>query len=79
MTIVKLFEICQDNNDLDVMNVQGSACDNAAATMGNRFVRGNFDKEFLSHWYGSVQSILCDSDWVTPTARAFFEAQGVKY
>ena len=79
LTRAQLFAVCQDSMSLDVMDVHGSASDNAAATIGSRFVRGNFDDEFLSHWFGSLQSILADGDGVSPGARAFFDGHNVAY
>lgn len=78
-TKAELFAICQNTKDFEIMDVHDSAADNAAATMGSRFVRGNFNEEFLSHWFGSLQSVLCDGDNVTPAARKFFESHNVRY
>lgn len=75
----ELFALCQESDSIDVMNVHGDACDNAAATIGQRFVRGNFDDEFLGFWFGSLQVILACSDLVTPEARQFFESNNVAY
>lgn len=79
LTKRELFEMCQRTQSLGVMDVDGLACDNAAATLGSQFVRGQFTDEFIDHWFGSVQSILADSDFVTDSARAFFEKHNVKY
>ncbi len=75
----ELFEMCQRTRCLGVMDVDGLACDNAAATLGGSFVQGQFTDEFINHWFGSVQSILADSDFVTESARAFFDSHNVKY
>lgn len=77
--VADLFETCQADRSDDVAEVHGLACDNAAATMDGKFVRGCFNEEFLSHWFGSVQSILAAGDNVTPAARQFFESHGVAY
>lgn len=82
MTKRELFEECSGNVPLDVMNVSGSASDNAADTVGfgNRFdASGNFTDEFINNWYSSVQSLLCTDDTCTETARKWFELRGVKY
>jgi hypothetical protein len=79
LTRSQLFEVCQNTFSLPVMDVHGAACDNAAATVGSRFVRGNFDDEFLANWFGSLQSILADGDGVTAEARAFFDGHNVAY
>lgn len=73
-----LFVACQRTLSLDVMDVYSLACDNAAATLGGHFVSGTFNDEFLSHWLGSLQSILADCD-VSPAARAFFDEHSVAY
>jgi hypothetical protein len=81
-TKAELFAICQDAKSLDVMNVHGSACDNAAATIGwpNRLnATGGFTDAFIANWFGSLQSILADGDDVTPEARTFFESHHVAY
>lgn len=81
MNTRQLFEICQGSVPLDVMNVHGSAGDNAADTLGSRFVRGDFTDEFISIWYGTLQGILCDDDtsMCTEEARAWFVSHGVTY
>lgn len=79
LTRAQLFAVCQADATDDVANVHGLACDNAAATIGSRFVRGNFDAEFLEHWFGTLQSILADGDGVSPEARAFFDSHNVMY
>ena len=82
MTPRQLFEACGQNDvPLDVMNVSGSAADNAAATIGEnggKFVQGHFTDEFIGYWYGTVQGILCESD-CPQEAREWFEAAGVRY
>lgn len=78
-TKAELFAICQRTNDLEIMDVYSLACDNSAATIGSRFGRGKFDEEFIDHWFGSLQSILCDGDNVSPAARKFFEDLNVRY
>lgn len=81
MTPRQLFEACQGDVPLEVMNVTGSAADNAAATInenGGKFVQGHFIDEFIGHWYRTVQCILCDSD-CPQEAREWLEAAGVRY
>ena len=75
----QLFAACQNDNCLDVMDIHGSACDNAADTIGSRFVRGNFDEEFVSNWFRSLQCILSDGEGVSKKARAFFDGHNVAY
>lgn len=77
--IAALFATCQRAESLGVMNVHGDACDNAAATMGAEFTQGSFGAEFLGHWFGSLQSILSDSEDVSPGARKFFDFHKVPY
>lgn len=82
MNAREIFEACR-NNDVPpaVMNVAGSAADNAAATIeenGGRFVRGEFTDEFITYWIMTVEGLLSDYD-CHPEARAWFEAAGVKY
>lgn len=78
----ELFEACRENDvPLEVMNVAGSAADNAAATIeenGGKFERGVFTDEFIAYWMLTVEGILSEAD-CDPAARAWFEAAGVKY
>lgn len=77
----KIFEACGNDVPLGVMNVCGSAADNAVATInenGGVFVRGKFTDEFICYWILTVQGILSESD-CDPEARAWFEAAGVEY
>lgn len=78
----EIFEACRENDvPLAVMNVAGSAADNAAATIeenGGVFVRGEFTDDFIRYWILTVQGILCESE-CDPEARAWFEAIGVTY
>ena len=75
----ELFELCQRTASLGVMDVDSLACDNAAATLGDEFVKGQFTDEFVEHWFASVQVILASSDFVTETAREFFVRNNVAY
>lgn len=75
----ELFEMCQRTCSLGVMDVDSLACDNAAATLGNRFVQGQFTDEFIDLWLDAVKDILACSDFVTESAREFFERHNVKY
>jgi hypothetical protein len=82
MTPKEVFEACQSNDvPLDVMNVCGSAADNAALTInenGGKFVRGEFTDEFISIWILTVEGIL--SNFECPqVARDWFESRGVTF
>lgn len=78
MNTAELFAVCQDTDSLAVMDVHGTACDNAAATLGSKFVQGTFDSEFLTNWIGSVVDILSTEDGgASAEAREFFAAHGV--
>lgn len=48
----QVFEATRQNEiPLEVMGVAGSAADNAADTLGSRFVRGEFTDEFITIWF----------------------------
>jgi len=77
----ELFEKCRGAVPLSVLNVAGSAADNAALTIdenGGKFIRGEFTDEFIAYWILSVEGILSDSD-CEQEARDWFEAAGVTY
>ena len=80
MNAKELFEACIDNDaPLDVLNVCGSAADNAASTInenGGTFVRGEFTDEFINYWILTVEGILSSGE-VSPEAVAWFESHGV--
>ena len=81
MNTRQLFEACRNNDaPIEVINVAGSAADNAAATInenGGRFVQGHFTDEFMAYWFMTVQGILCDSE-CPAEARDWFAARGVR-
>lgn len=75
----QVFEATHSNDiPLEVMNVAGSAADNAAATInenGGTFVRGEFTDEFIAYWILTVEGILGDD--CPQVAIDWFAAHGI--
>jgi uncharacterized protein (DUF1330 family) len=77
----EVFEACSNVVPLSVMNVCGSAADNAAATInenGGRFVQGEFTDEFITIWANTVAGILNDFE-CEQEARDWFESVGFRF
>lgn len=76
----ELFEATRECKiPLCVMNVAGSAADNAADTVGwmNRIDDGGrFTREFIEIWYESVIGILSTEDARTENAVTWFAERG---
>lgn len=77
----EVFNAARENEiPLCVMNIAGSAADNAAATInenGGQFVQGNFTDEFISIWYMTVIGLLSEGD-CEPEASEWFASIGVR-
>lgn len=76
--IRELFAACQEDVPGDVKDVCSSAADNAADTIGSRFVQGRFDDEFLYYWGETVKSILTEWD-ASSVAQDWFRNKGLKF
>ena len=82
MSTKELFEACIDNEaPLDVLNVCGSAADNAASTInenGGKFVQGHFTEEFFKFWMLTVEGILSSGE-TSPETVEWFTSRGVNF
>lgn len=82
MTDRDLFEACRESDaPLSVMNVAGSAADNAADIIGwmNRYdASGRATREFVEAWYKSVISILSERDCHEQSAAEWFAVRGCR-
>jgi len=67
----EIFNTARNSDDINVMNLVGSAADNAALTIGASFVQGNFTEEFICIFIESIRGLLATGEVNEATVKFF--------